>query len=134
MSVRTGVIPKTSLQKRRARSWSDAGSTAMAMEFSNMMFPRILGWAPVYADPRSVNGPSSELHSAATGGVLHLADELLDDVLEEDHAGRPAVLVEGARDVRAEAAHGREGVFEIGAVEDRHESPHALRRDRVVEL
>src|SRR5262245_49609225 len=103
-----------------------------------MMLPRFLGSASVYADPRRAAPPVSgwcpARGSSASGGVLHLADELLDDVLEEDHAGRRALLVERPGDVRAEPAHGREGVLEVGPVEDRHQAPHALRRDRVVEL
>src|SRR5690554_2771372 len=77
-------------------------------------------------------GAENYLH--ATRCVLDLSDELLDDVLQEEHTGRRTVLVEDPRQVHARTAHGREGVLQVGLTEDRDQLADALRRHRLVEL
>src|SRR5690606_34590409 len=78
--------------------------------------------------------PEVRARSGAAGGVLDLADELLDDVFEEEHPAGRAGLVERPREVHARAAHRGERVLEVRALEDRDQTTDALGRHRLGEL
>jgi hypothetical protein len=66
--------------------------------------------------------------------VLHLADQLLEDVLEEEHRDGVAVGAPHLRQVAAGAAHHGERVLEIGVLLHRHHVVDALGGQRLGEL
>ena len=59
------------------------------------------------------------LVAAALGSVVHLADELLDDVLKEEHAEFKARRVDCACQVHAAPLHTSQHVFKVGVVAQR---------------
>src|SRR5829696_81398 len=68
---------------------------------------------------------------SALGGVGDLADELLEDVLEEDHPHDRAVLRDDAREVRAGVLHGLQDGLDLVAPTHIRHAPHPLRRHRL---
>ena len=129
--------------RRRCRPRADGGRRGSG---AHERRARTWRWPPAgrrTSTPPSATGnplPTSRRRSAIpelaggsgrAGRVVDLTDQLLDDVLQEQDPGHPALAVDRPGDVRSAAPHRREAVLQVGIPQHGGQSPDPLGGERL---